>query len=103
MILVARFLLGIFDGASPILLLSYASRSASIIVDARKNDLKEQETNKKFCLKDKLFAADLIHKGIIFPVTLGMTIDIFSACNNNSSYIDMIVYTWLILHIFTCM
>ncbi len=74
-ILVARFLLGIFDGASPILLLSYASRSASII-DARKRDLyiKKQQTNKEFCLKDKLFAADLIHKGVIYPVTLGRTI-----------------------------
>lgn len=76
MILVSRFLIGIFDGACPILLLSFTSHTANRIEKWRrqsKSHYSRQATRngQLFSLKDKLFAVDLLNKGIVLPISLG--------------------------------
>ena len=77
MILVSRFLIGVFDGACPILLLSFASQTAANIEKHRQQtkSCHIQQASRKghqlFSLKDKLFAVDLLNKGIVLPISLG--------------------------------
>lgn len=71
MILTARFLLGIYDGAAPILLFSFASETASKIEGKTKTQNQQGVKRARYSLKDKLIAADLIHKSILFLATLG--------------------------------